>query len=353
LQFTVTNRPEIQEALARARDEKARVQAEVTKLAIERSAITMKRVAVELGRIGFANMIDYMRIDPVEGDPVLDFSKLTREQASALTEITGDDYLEGRGETAREVRKVKFKLADKRAALMDIAKLFGWITERRENKVVDEFESMSNEEIEAWLDEHAEARVRVRHRESAEVRRRRGIGSRTLRRRASLTNIPMVGKGADGPATETGDDGVICDALLGRCCASPQMIIKEPVQRLPRGGEITPAITSEPPTSDQHVDLGLAQLDRDVSQPLSSAVPVPGHAVSARRGRGTIGRAIAYRVAHRGCSHASTWPIRAWGALPRSEQRSCCAAFHLTCFAPDVAAERQWPARDRNGSRWP
>jgi hypothetical protein len=43
------------------------------------------------------------------------------------------------------------------------------------------------------------------------------------------------------------------------------MIIKEPVQSLPHGGEITPAITSEPPTSYQHVDFGLAQLNRDTS----------------------------------------------------------------------------------------
>ena len=141
--------PEIQKALARARDEKARIHAEATKLAIERSAITMERVAVELGRIGFANMMDYMRIGP-SGDPTLDFSGLTRDQAAALTEVTVDDYFDGRSENAREVRKVKFKLADKRAALMDIAKLFGWFIERRENKIVDEFDNMSAEEISAW-----------------------------------------------------------------------------------------------------------------------------------------------------------------------------------------------------------
>jgi hypothetical protein len=67
------------------------------------------------------------------------------------------------------------------------------------------------------------------------------------------------------------------------------MIIEEPVQRLSHGGEITPAITSEPPASDQHVDFGLAQLNRDASQPFPSAVPVPGYAVSARRGGGTLG----------------------------------------------------------------
>src|SRR5271170_5443564 len=90
----------------------------------------------------------------------------------------------------------------------------------------------------------------------------------------------------------------ICDASLGRCCASPQMIIEEPVQRLPHGGEISSTITSEPLTSDQHVDFGLAQLNRDASQPLSSAITMPGHAVSARRGDGTTGRANAYWVFH-------------------------------------------------------
>ena len=108
-------------------------------------------------------MLDYMRVGS-SGDPVLDFSNLTREQAAALTEVMVDDYLDGRGEEAREVRKVKFKLADKRAALMDIAKLFGWITERRENNIIDEFDSMSTEEIEACLDERAEARMKVRQR---------------------------------------------------------------------------------------------------------------------------------------------------------------------------------------------
>src|SRR5271154_3926882 len=109
-------------------------------------------------------MMDYMKIDPATGDPRLDWSDLTREQAAALTEVTVDDYVDGRGDTARDVRKVKFKLGDKRAALMDVAKLFGWIVEKRENKIVDEFDSMTDEQVSAWLDERAEARVKFRQR---------------------------------------------------------------------------------------------------------------------------------------------------------------------------------------------
>jgi phage terminase small subunit len=174
------------------------------RLAIEHSGITQARVAVELGRVAFANMMDYMKIDPLTGDPSLDWSGLTREQAAAMIEITVDDYIDGRGANARDVRKVKFKLGDKRAALMDIAKLFGWIVEKRENKVVDEFDTMSDEQIEAWLDERARARVKMRHRASAEAQRH---GIRTPRRRhgAGLINIPMVGTGADGQRPKWGD----------------------------------------------------------------------------------------------------------------------------------------------------
>ncbi len=46
-----------------------------------------------------------------------------------------------------------------------------------ENKIVDEFDNMSDEQVEAWLDERAEARVKARHRATAEVPRRGGIGT--------------------------------------------------------------------------------------------------------------------------------------------------------------------------------
>ena len=120
-------RKEILDRVQELRDERASIKAEATKLAIERTAITMERVAVELGRIGFANMGDYMRVDQ-GGNPIVDFGNLTREQTAAIASLQITD------------KGIKFTLGDKRASLMDIAKLFGWIIEKRETKVVDEFE---------------------------------------------------------------------------------------------------------------------------------------------------------------------------------------------------------------------
>jgi phage terminase small subunit len=121
----LAKQPAIIEALERAKNERARIKAEATKLAIERSAITMERVAVELGRMGFANMGDYMRVDQ-GGNPIVDFGNLTREQTAAITSLQITDS-----------GAIKFSLGDKRGALMDIAKLFGWIIDKRETKVVD------------------------------------------------------------------------------------------------------------------------------------------------------------------------------------------------------------------------
>lgn len=95
----------------------------------DRAEVTVERVLRELALIGFANMADYMRVGP-DGDPYLDFSALSRDQAAALAEVTVEDFKEGRGENARDVRKVKFKLADKRAALVDIGRHLKMFTDK-------------------------------------------------------------------------------------------------------------------------------------------------------------------------------------------------------------------------------
>lgn len=90
--------------------------AELGSKAAEGAVMTANEVLLELSKLGRANMADFMTVGP-GGDPVLDYSKLTRDQAAALSEVTVEDFLDGRGEDAREVRKVKFKLTPKVNAL--------------------------------------------------------------------------------------------------------------------------------------------------------------------------------------------------------------------------------------------
>jgi len=94
--------------------------------------ITQELVARELALLGFANMLDYVSIG-AEGDAFVDLSGLTREQAAAITEVVVEDFKDGRGEDARDVRRVKFKLADKRAALVDLGRHLGMFKDRVEH----------------------------------------------------------------------------------------------------------------------------------------------------------------------------------------------------------------------------
>lgn len=95
----------------------------------EKAQVTAEAVIQELAKIGFANMADY--IDVNGSNVFVDLSKMTRDQAAAVSEITVEEYMEGRGEAAREVRRTKFKLSDKRAALCDLGKHLGLFREDR------------------------------------------------------------------------------------------------------------------------------------------------------------------------------------------------------------------------------
>ena len=111
-------KPVIAEAIQEAQNKRA-----------ERTEITQDMVLQELAKIGFSNMLDYMTKTD-SGDLVPDFSALTRDQAAAISEITVETYTEGRGEDAEEVKRVKFKLGDKRAALVDMGRHLGMFTDK-------------------------------------------------------------------------------------------------------------------------------------------------------------------------------------------------------------------------------
>lgn len=94
--------------------------------------MTAQETLEELSKLGRANLLDYFRLTS-DGDPVIDLSRITPDQAAALTEIQVEDFLEGRGEDAREVRRVRIKMADKRAALETLGKYHKLFTDKQEH----------------------------------------------------------------------------------------------------------------------------------------------------------------------------------------------------------------------------
>lgn len=96
----------------------------VAQVAAEKHAVTIERVVEEMAKIAFANQLDYVRISP-DGEPYIDLSEMTREQAAAISETYVEDVVEGRGENKRTIRKVRVKFHDKKGALEALGRHFG------------------------------------------------------------------------------------------------------------------------------------------------------------------------------------------------------------------------------------
>lgn len=89
------------------------IKAKQQKLA-DKYEVTAERVIRELALIGFANMMDYMTVEG--SDARVDFSKLDRDQAAAIQEITVETVGVSTEDKPAIVR-TKFKLASKQGAL--------------------------------------------------------------------------------------------------------------------------------------------------------------------------------------------------------------------------------------------
>jgi phage terminase small subunit len=112
-------------------------------------AVSRERNVAELAHIAYANLEDFTR--QVGEERVIDLSGATRDQLAALQEITVEDYLDGRGKDARQVRRTKIKLGDKQGAIERLNKMFGWIIDRNEVGKPGEFAKMSDEELEGEM----------------------------------------------------------------------------------------------------------------------------------------------------------------------------------------------------------
>jgi phage terminase small subunit len=107
--------------------------AELTKTKADKLDVSAERVLRELAFMAFANMKDYIGVQQ-DGMAYVDLSKLTRDQAAAIQEITTEEFTlpESEYEEARTVTKVKFKLSDKRGSLELLGKYLKLFNDRTE-----------------------------------------------------------------------------------------------------------------------------------------------------------------------------------------------------------------------------
>lgn len=115
----------------------ANVQAELDRLREERSKrtqITADDVVLELGKLAFANMLNYVTIQD-DGTAIVDFSMVNRDMGAAMKEVTIETYTEGKGDDAKDVKRIKFQLHDKKGALEALGRHLAIFNDKSETKL--------------------------------------------------------------------------------------------------------------------------------------------------------------------------------------------------------------------------
>lgn len=84
------------------------------------------RIIAELAAVGFANMGDFVNVGGDNtAEVIASLRDLPRQHAAAIQELTVETYVEGHGEDARDVKRVKLKLMPKLPALVKLGERLG------------------------------------------------------------------------------------------------------------------------------------------------------------------------------------------------------------------------------------
>jgi phage terminase small subunit len=140
LGWQLLQHPSISARIAELRDEQ-----------YQRLHMSADEVLAEAAKVARFNLGDFLFITP-QGDPYIDLTNATPEQKAALAEATIEDFTEGRGDDARDVRRVKIKAHNKMHAIELIMKRHKLLTDRIEIDTTEDFDK--------WL-EAANKRVKV------------------------------------------------------------------------------------------------------------------------------------------------------------------------------------------------
>lgn len=122
----VFNKPLVKLEIQRRQDEIARNLQE--KYNIDRDWIENQYARMVMaGRV----LAKYKKVSE-DGAPYWDFTEASEEELSLFDSMTVETYKEGRGEGAREVKKVKIDLPDRKGALDSLARVHGLFQDRVE-----------------------------------------------------------------------------------------------------------------------------------------------------------------------------------------------------------------------------
>ena len=119
----------------------------------DRTEITADSVLRELAVLAFSDMAHYVQFNEA-GNILLDFSQMPAGASRAIAEVVQDEYVDGKGEEARTVKRTRFKLHGKQPALDSLAKHLGMYIERHAVEIVAINAPPAAATYEEWLEQN-------------------------------------------------------------------------------------------------------------------------------------------------------------------------------------------------------
>lgn len=102
----------------------------------EKYDVSYERVVEELARVAFSNLTDFGKLQP-DGTIVIDLEHASAAELAAIGEIVVEQYVEGSGEDAQKVKRVKIKTWNKLTALDQLMRHTGISRDRAVDAVAD------------------------------------------------------------------------------------------------------------------------------------------------------------------------------------------------------------------------
>jgi phage terminase small subunit len=129
--------------------------AQVAEKAVDESVMSRREVLQELSKLGRSNVQNAIVRGDDTRDVVTSLEEMAPEHAAAIQELTVETYVEGQGDDAREVKRVRIKLHGKTPALRDLGEHYKLFTQKHEHagedggaiRTVDETEPISELEL--------------------------------------------------------------------------------------------------------------------------------------------------------------------------------------------------------------
>lgn len=135
---TLLSHPGIAPIIAAARAKAAEKIAQ----ALDRFAVSKERIARELARMAFADSRKLFKWSAT-AVTIISSDALSDDDAAAVVEVSQTVTAEG--------GTIRVKMGDKRQALMDLAKLQGYIIDRKDVRLIRDFSDLSDEELAALV----------------------------------------------------------------------------------------------------------------------------------------------------------------------------------------------------------